>query len=168
MDWHFKTIARKSCLTDNFFVTGDKIVSLIYIGDKAEELSRADLLSTEVDKFKIDGDLLGRWTCVIKEVGLQTDDSYQRIASADELFLSLYNDHSGEGQQVHLESSALKHLLALMLERKRVLRAIGPRAKQGDQLYYYSKNKQEYCVPVVDISADLMLRIQDVIGDVVL
>ena len=58
MDWHFKTIARKSCLTDNFFVTGDKIVSLIYVGDKAEELGRADLLSTEVDEFKIDGDFI--------------------------------------------------------------------------------------------------------------
>ena len=118
---------------------------MIYIGDKAEELSRADLLSTEVDEFKIDGDLLGRWTCVIKEMELQTDDSYQRVASAEELFLSLYNDHSGEGQQVHLESCALKHLLALMLERKRVLRAIGPRVKQGDQLYYYSKNKRVSC-----------------------
>ena len=168
MDWHIKTIARKSCLTDKFFVPGDKVVSLIYVEDKAEKLGRGDLLSTEVNEFIVNGDLLGRWTCVIKEMELQTDDSYQRVASAEELFLSLYNDHSGEGQQVHLESSALKHLLALMLERKRVLRAIGPRVKHGDQLYYYSKNKQDYHVPIVDISADLMLRIQDVLSDIVL
>lgn len=168
MDWHFKTIARKSCLTNKFFVPGDKIVSLIYAGDNADELGRGDLLSTEVNDFKIDGDLLGRWTCVIKDTDSQAEDSSQRFASAEELFLSLYNDSSDVGKKVHLESSALKHLLALMLERKRVLRAIGPRVKQGDQLYYYSKNKQEYHVPVIDISTKLMLRIQDVIGDILI
>ena len=168
MDWHIKTIARKSCLTDKFFVPGDKVVSLIYVEDKAEKLGRGDLLSTEVNEFIVNGDLLGRWTCVIKDTGSQTEDSSQRVASAEELFLSLFDGSADVEKKVRSESNALKHLLALMLERKRVLRAIGPRAKQGDQLYYYSKNKQEYHVPVVDISADLMLRIQDVIGDIVL
>ena len=36
------------------------------------------------------------------------------------------------------------------------------------KLYYYSKNKQDYHVPIGDISADLMLRIQDVLSDIVL
>ena len=168
MDWNFKSIARKSCLTDKSFVPGDKIVSLIYAGDKADELGRGDLLSTEINDFKIDGDLLGRWTCVIEETAPQAEDSTQRFASAEELFLSLFDGSADVEKKVRSESNALKHLLALMLERKRVLRAIGPRVKCGDQLYYYPKNKQEYYVPVVDISTNLMQRIQDVIGDILI
>ena len=106
MDWHFKTIARKSCLTDKFFVPGDKIVSLIYAGDKADELGRGDLLSTEVNDFKIDGDLLGRWTCVIKDTESQAEDSSQRFASASasasafpSAFAAAHNDFR---RQLHL------------------------------------------------------------------
>jgi hypothetical protein len=54
-----------------------------------------------------------------------------------------------------------------MLERKRVLRAVGKRHKAGTQSYIHVKTKQMVDVPIVEISADLMLRIQDTLGDII-
>ena len=65
-------------------------------------------------------------------------------------------------------SDMLKHLLSLMLERKRVLRAVGSRQSEGQQTYRHVKTKQELQVPVVDISTELMIKIQDTIGDIML
>ena len=62
----------------------------------------------------------------------------------------------------------LKHLLSLMLERKRVLRAVGERQNKGEQRYLHVKTKRELTVPIVDISTELMLKIEDTIGDIIL
>ena len=79
--------------------------------------------------------------------------------------MSLYENDKPAAQE---ESDALKHLLALMLERKRVLRALGKRQTGGLQLYRHVKTKQELEVPVVEISTNLMLKIQDTLGDIIL
>ena len=68
----------------------------------------------------------------------------------------------------HEETNALKSLLALMLERKRVLRARGKRQREGTQSYFHVKTKKVLDVPVVDISSDLMTRIQETVGDIIL
>ena len=54
-----------------------------------------------------------------------------------------------------------------MLERKRVVRVQGKRQRTGTQSYVHVKTKQMLDVPIVDISEDLMVRIQDAIGDII-
>jgi hypothetical protein len=49
-----------------------------------------------------------------------------------------------------------------------VVRALGKRQTVGTQLYRHVKTKQEIEVPIVEISTDLMLRIQDTLGDIIL
>jgi hypothetical protein len=55
-----------------------------------------------------------------------------------------------------------------MLERKRVVRAQGKRLREGVQSYIHIKTKQIFAVPITDISADLMVRIQETLGDILL
>ena len=88
----------------------------------------------------------------------------ETMASAEDFFFSLFENKSVNNKE---ESDMLKHLLSLMLERKRVIRAIGDRKSIGEQSYLHVKTKQVIQVPIMDISTELMLKIEDTIGDII-
>ncbi|MGZ0657411.1 hypothetical protein ACWPKO_02805 [Coraliomargarita sp. W4R53] len=165
MEWQFKTIARKSTLSGEAFHPGDRVICLIYKDDVEGELGRADLRLEEDETFDLPGEVLGRWSRVVKDPDDDSVSARETMASAEDFFFSLYDNEQPAAQE---ESDMLKHLLSLMLERKRVLRAIGDRKTSGEQTYLHAKTKRELKVPIVDISTELMLRIQDTIGDIIL
>ena len=165
MTWQIKTIASKSSLSEAVFKLGDKVVCLIFKDEATGDLSRADILVHEVEAFKFPGLLLGRWNRVINTLDEEKVNDHDRVESAEGFFISLYHNahHSDEE-----ETNVLKYLLALMLERKRLLRPIGPSIEKGMQHYFHVKRKQEFEVPIVDISSDLMFKIQDTLDDLIL
>ena len=165
MEWQIKTIARKSSLSETPFNPGDRIVCLVFKDPKEGELGRADLLEAEVEGFQIPGEVLGRWSRVVKDPQDEGQNAKETMASAEDFFFSLFEQEELAASE---ESDMLKHLLALMLERKRVLRALPPRRSEGQQLYLHVKSKQEFLVPIVEITTELMLKIQDTIGDIIL
>jgi hypothetical protein len=166
MEWHFKSIARKSSLSQVPFSPGARVACVIFKDIEAGEMGRVDMLPEEVETFDLPGEILGRWMRLIKDPDDECQNVRETVASAEDFFLSLYEtDHAVEVQE---ETDALKHLLALMLERKRVMRALGKRQTKGTQAYRHIKTKQEIEVPVVEISTDLMLKIQDTLGDIIL
>lgn len=165
MEWQIKTIARKSSLSGTPFTPGERVVCLIFKVPKEEDLGRADILESEAETFEMPGDVLGRWTRVVKDPDDESVNKSEIMSSAEDFFFSLYEVEQSDAQDT---SDMLKHLLSLMLERKRVLRAVGPRQTEGQQTYRHVKTKQELLVPVVDISTELMLKIQDTIGDIML
>jgi hypothetical protein len=165
MDWQFKSIARKSSLSGTLFNPGDRVICLIYKDVEAGEMGRADVLLDEVRDYVLPGESLGRWTRVVKDPDDESANARETMASAEDFFLSLYQNEQSEAFE---ESDALKHLLGLMLERKRVVRALGPRQTEGYQRYIHVKTKVELDVPIVEISTDLMIKIQDTIGEIIL
>jgi hypothetical protein len=165
MEWHFKSIARKSALSETPFTPGDRVACLIFKDVEAGEMGRADVLPAEVDGYELPGDILGRWTRVVKDPDDEGANVRETVASAEDFFLSLYQNEQADAQE---ETDALKHLLALMLERKRVVRALGKRQTSGTQLYVHVKTKQEIEVPILEISPELMMKIQDTLGDIIL
>lgn len=165
MEWQIKTIARKSTLSGTPFKPGDRIVCLIFKQADEGELGRADLLEAELEEFILPGEVLGRWLREVKDPEDLSQNARETMASAEDFFFSLFEN---EQPQASEESDMLKHLLALMLERKRVLRAQPPRRSAGEQAYLHVKTKQLLQVPVVEISTELMLKIQDTIGDLIL
>jgi len=165
MDWQIKTLSRKSTLSGESFKPGDRAVSLVYVDDEAGDLDRADLHENELDQLQLPGQVLGRWTWVMKDPEDGATNAADTVASAEDFFFSLFENEAGEEQD---RSDALKHLLALMLERKRVLRPVGPRQTSGAQLYRHVKTKQELSVPIAEISRELMFKIEDTLGDIIL
>ena len=163
MDWQIKTIAQKSTLSGEYFIPGDRIVSLIYKDEENGELARVDLRPEEIEKFNIPGEVLGRWARIITNSEDEITNSRETIASAEDFFFSLFE---GEKKEPNEESDMLKHLLSLMLERKRVLRALGDRKKSGQQRYRHIKTKNEITVPIGNITRDLMIKIEGRIGDI--
>ena len=165
IDWQIKTLSRKSTVSGLGFEPGDRALSLIYVDNEAGELGRADLHERELADLQLPGEVLGRWTWVMKDADSAAAAAGNTIASAEDFFLSLFeNEVAGEQDR----RDALKHVLALMLERKRILRAVGPRQSSGEQAYLHVKTKQEFKVPITPISRELMFKIQDTLGDIIL
>ena len=165
MEWQIKTISRKSTLSKAQFEPGDIAISLIFKESGGGEIGRADLLEGEVENFDLPGDLLGRWRRVIKEPDEESVNATETLASAEDFFFSLFENTSADSVA---ESDMLKHLLALMLERKRVLRVVGSRKSSGEQIYRHVKTKQEVTVPIREMSRELMMNLQDTIGELML
>lgn len=165
MDWQIKSLSRKSTLSGDRFEPGDRAISLVYVNAEAGDLGRADLHERELGELQLTGEVLGRWTWVMKDPEEAGPSATETVASAEDFFFSLFeNEASAERER----SDALKHLLALMLERKRVLRAVGPRQSSGTQTYRHVKTKQELQVPITEISRDLIFKIEDTLGDIIL
>ena len=165
MEWRIKTIAQKSILSGECFIPGDRIVCFIYKDIQEGELARVDLRPEEIEKFKIPGEVLGRWTRIIPNPEDEITNSHEIITSVEDLFFSLFEEEKKEARE---ETDMLKHLLSLILERKRVLRAIGDRKRSGEQCYRHIKTKDEIFVPISNITTEIMIKIEKTIGDIIL
>lgn len=169
MDWQIKTMAGKSSATSAEFKPGDTVLSLIYKDSSDGLLARVDLLEGEVEEFKLPGVPLGCWKRIIKEDGSQELNRQEQMLVAEDFFFSLFEvSKEGKTNAGADELEALKHLLALLLERKRVLRVVGPRAKEGVQLYRHPKLEREFEIKVITVYPELMQKIMDTMGDVFL
>jgi len=165
MEWQIKTLARQSSLSETPFNAGDRIICLVFKDPQLGELGRADLLESELDCFNIPGEVLGRWVRIAKDPKHEVQSGKEAMASAEEFFFSLFDCEPSSSSEV---ADILKHLLALTLERKRILRAHPPRSSQGQQIYLHVKSKQELSVPIVEVTAELMMKIQDTLGELLL
>ncbi len=162
MEWQIRNIARTSDLSGKPFAPGDTVSSLIYRAAGKDGIQRADLLASEVPGFDVPGQLLGRWSRLVKE-----PDGGEAVSGADprpaeEFFRSLFEEADGAGQD------ALKHLLALALERRRILRRKGGLSADGTQRYRFAGRDEEVDVPVVDIDPGLLVKLQETLGDILL
>jgi hypothetical protein len=165
MDWQIKTLSRKSTFSGEVFEPGDQAVSLVYFDDEAGELGRADLHERELAEFELSSEVLGRWKWVMKDPEDMGASASETVASAEDFFFSLFESKTDTERE---QTDVLKHLLALMLERKRILRAVAPRQISGEQTYRHVKTKQEMIVPIVEISRELMFKIENTLGDIIL
>lgn len=163
MDWQIKSLSRKSTLSGREFEPGDSALSLVYVDQETAELCRTDLHTSEEGEFNLPGTVLGRWSWVMKSPEDGAIRASETVASAEDFFFSLFeNEADTEPEQL----DALKHLLALLLERKRILRVLGSRRTSGSQQYLHVKTKQTLNVPITEISRELMFKIEATLGDI--
>jgi hypothetical protein len=100
--------------------------------------------------------VLGRWNREVKERGEEEKAlRAQLLASREEFFLSLFEDPSDPAG----EKAILKHILALLLERRRLIKPAGP-AAGGAIPYLHVRTQQVLQVPAVDLQPEDILRVQ--------
>lgn len=125
--------------------------------DENGELVRVDLHPEEVAEYAPPKQLLGCWTREVKEDENQQakEHKMQTLASSEELFLSLFESNDDTS-----ERAILKQLLALMLERKRILRAVSNN-RQGPVEYLHVKSKTHYVVDMEEWDPKKVITLQD-------
>ena len=141
------------------FADGDRVVSyLVRVGPAA--VDRCDLLAAEDETFRPEGAVLCRWVHAYK--AKKPEDNPDRLLrlTAENLFLTLA-DPANEPVPAN---TPLLQFLALMLERKRLLRPRG-RSPDGERdLYEHQRTHQMYEIPAGDLSPEFFVRIRDQLG----
>jgi len=134
-------------------VPGEKVTSVIFRGP--EGLQRVDLSDADAAGWQPPGDVLGKWTRKAED---ETESARRRsaLASAEEVFLALMQEPGGAGEDKNL----LLQLLALLLERKRILRPQGKPAG-GRRRYLHPRLQQEFSVPAGDLTPERLVTIRE-------
>ncbi len=162
VDWHLKSLSRKSQKSGRLFTEGQRVISYIYKAANGE-IQRADVHVEEANEFTPSGILLGWWEQVMKNYDNEAEAKRQAILSSEELFLSLYEEKENAAE----EADVLKYLLALMLERKRILKPIDKVAEGHTQRYLHTRTKKEFSVPFVDIMTKSAQGVMDQLKGVI-
>ncbi|MGF1485185.1 MAG: hypothetical protein ACFBZ8_12570 [Opitutales bacterium] len=144
MEWQLKPVSRQSALSGVNFEPGQRIVSLLCAGEDGVPV-RADVLTNEEAAFEAPGKVLGRWQRTLKAPAKTEREAEEaEAASAEELFLSLQQS-AAQSEQAQRWAQAL----AVMLERRRVLRGLGP-AKNGQRVLLHVPTRTEHTLPWVE------------------
>lgn len=120
---------------------------------------RSDILEEEAENFTPSGAVVGWWGHTIKDIESETEARQAILNTTEELFLSLFEADEEGGQSE--ESDILKYLLALILERKRILKPIARTGNANSATYLFRKTETEYEVPNVDVSPQTLLGVQE-------
>ncbi|MDX2187012.1 MAG: hypothetical protein SFV32_08770 [Opitutaceae bacterium] len=142
-------------LTHRPFSEGERVVCHL-VRVKSGELVRYDVAETAVAEYVPEGSLACRWVRVYKPRKAGENPERELKLTAENLFMSL-TDPSAE---LTLESTRLVQFLALMLERKRVLRPKGL-AADGRQQFEHAKTKQLILVPAGELSPEFFILVQE-------
>lgn len=154
--WQFKSLADVSTVSGTSFKSGERILSFLFKNEDGE-LTRADIREEEEDAFQASGPILGRWSQVAFDTNEDSKASkYQALQSIEEWFFSLYELERSETEK---EIPIIKQLLALVLERKRILRLLGPVKGGRARRYLHLKSKREYKVPSLNLMTASTLKI---------
>lgn len=155
MEWQVKSISRQCAVSGNPLKVGDRVTCIIF---KPENLpvERADMLEAFAGEFKTGGVELGRWTREVKDgANEEREARLQLLATREEFFLSLFADDADPTG----DKAVLKQLLALLLERKRIVRALGA-PKNNMRRYKHIRTQTEYLVPTGEFLPEQIARIQ--------
>lgn len=156
IEWSIKPSSKQSCATGQVFVPGEKIISFLYKDENTQELQRIDVRADELESYTLPSAILGFWSFIAKPICEEKSMmALKKIHSAEELFISLFDSDS-----VIEEKDILKQLLALMLERKRILKT-STKHRIGIIEYIHTKTKVVYSVNFQEWEASKMLDIQE-------
>ncbi|MCH8474585.1 MAG: hypothetical protein LAT55_05085 [Opitutales bacterium] len=180
MDWQIKSFTRKCFLTGRPFSDGDRYISMLIDRGQKGELERLDFLAGKENDFSPLGKVLCRWQREFKRSPVKSDGDEQR-KTAEHLFFSLFEDlpdnpgedspnaeeaadvESVEPEELPLEEEgreALKQILGLLLERKKVFKTVGYTPDQSYQILEHRQMGEVFLVPAGELSPETMVRIQ--------
>lgn len=153
MEWNIKTISRRCSVCGEPFHDGEEVVSLVFKADSGETL-RCDVASKCLQSFTFPGKLIGQWRRVFSSGTTEEDRTKQETAIREEFFFSLFDGEES------VETDILKQLLALYLERNRILRRVGK--TESFIKFIRVHDKKEYLVPDKEILPEDLTSVENI------
>ena len=160
MELSLQSLSPRCQVTGHEFVDGERVVSFLLRDVSgaagAEGIVRADVLESEQGNFVASGPLVCRWVQIFKPRKVENNPERNLKLTAESLFLAL----SDPGTERTVENDRLLQVLAMMLERKRVLRPKGRTADKKRFVYEHAKLKSLHEVEAAELSPEFFLSIQ--------
>lgn len=159
MDLTLQPIASQCAVTGVAFAEGDRVVSLLGRND-AGEVIRADVLAVNEAQLTPLPFVFCRWVHPFKPREKQENAERSLKLGAESLFLSL----ADPAAEPNPTNTPLLQFLALMLERKKVLRPKGLTADRQRRIFEHAKTKQAYEIPAGELTAEFFVKVQEQLG----
>ena len=155
MELNLPPLASACCLSGKPFEEGNRVASVLLRG-AALEIIRNDMLESEAAAYSPEGVVACRWVHLFKPRPTGENPERALKLTAETLFLALA-DPSTEPTP---ENIRLVQFLALMLERKKLLRARGRTPDGSKNLLEHMKSKRVYEVPSDEMTPAFFVAVQ--------
>jgi len=137
------------------FQEGDRVVSVL-TRTEAGAVVRTDALEAHAGQLAPAGFVACRWVQVYKPAGRDEHPERTLKLTAENLFLTLTDPATLPTP----ETDRLVRFLALLLERKRLLRPKGPAPTAGRELYEHAREKTLHEVPAIELTPEFFVAVQ--------
>ena len=139
------------------FVDGARVASYLVRSNTTFEVTRYDVLEQHAAGFAPEGFVACRWVQAYKPRAAGENADRALKLNAENLFLTLADPTN----ELNVESTRLVQFLALMLERKKILRPKGLNANGDKNVYEHAKTKQLYEVPAGELTNEFFVAVQE-------
>ncbi len=146
----------KNCrVTGREFLEGERVASFL-VREENGEIARHDVLASEVERYERPAFVFCSWTLAFKTKRAEENPDRAMKLTAENLFVTLADPLAEPNE----ENTPLLQFLALMLERKKVLKPRGLNADKTKQVYEHAKTKLTYEVPAGVLDEAFFVKIQ--------
>jgi len=155
MELTLQPLAKTCCVTSAPFAEGDHVVSYL-VREANGEGGRHDMLASAEADYTRPEFVFCRWTVEFKARRTEENAGRALKLTAENLFVTLA-DPLAEPNDAN---TPMLQFLALMLERKKVLRPRGLTADKARQIYEHAKTHQFFEIPVGTLDEQFFVNIQ--------
>jgi hypothetical protein len=164
MELNLHPIATKCFVSAREFAENDRVVSYL-VREASGEVARRDLLEAEDGRFMPPAFIYCRWVTAYKPRRDENSALALKL-TAENLFLTLATPSGSDSpnSQPSALNTPLLQFLALMLERKKLIKLRGLTEGGAQQIYEHMPSHQLYEVPVGDLNVEFFQKIQEHLG----
>jgi hypothetical protein len=156
MDMHLQPLASSCFVSGEPFVEGARVASYL-VRSATMEIVRYDVLESRAADFTPDGFVACRWVQVFKPRRAGENPDHALKLTAENLFVTLADPLT----EPTPDNTRLVQFLALMLERKRILRPRGRSADGTRNLFEHARTKQIFEVPAGELTSEFFVAVQE-------
>lgn len=157
MDLQLQPLATQCAVSGEPFTAGVRVASHLVRMGAALEIMRFDVLEAHLEGFRPEGFVACRWVQPFKPRRAGENPDRALKLTAENLFVTLADPTT----EPTPENTRLLQFLALMLERKKILRPRGPSADGLRQRYEHAKSKAIFEVPAGELTAEFFVAVQE-------
>jgi hypothetical protein len=154
MELNLQPLAASCFASQQPFAAGDRIVSYLVATSDGGVL-RYDVMANQAE-FRPEGREVCRWVHGFKPKSKDENPERTLKLTAENLFLVL----ADPATEPTPENERLVRFLALMLERKKLLRPRGRSADGARDLFEHGRTKQVYAVPAGEMTPEFFAAVQ--------
>ncbi|MBL9203738.1 MAG: hypothetical protein JNN01_01535 [Opitutaceae bacterium] len=156
MELNLQPLSTVCHVTQDAFLAGQRLVSFLVRDPAQPEIVRYDVSEPAAAGFAPAGVVVCRWVHLFKPRKPGDTSEKTLKLTAETLFLTLA-DPSAE---LTPENTRLVQFLALMLERKRLLKPRGRTADGLRTVVEHTKSKQLFEIPAGDLNPEFFIQVQ--------
>jgi hypothetical protein len=157
MEMHLQPLAATCFVSGEAFVDGARVASYLVRSGATLEIVRYDVLEVHAATFAPEGFVACKWVHAYKARRAGDNPDRALKLTAENLFVALADPTT----EPTPENTRLVQFLALMLERKKLLRPKGRSADGARNRYEHAKSKVIFEVPAGDLTPGFFVAVQE-------